>query len=66
MPGRPSRSKPVRYVGALAALVAVVGYVALGRRFDDGGGTVPVAFGVVLAVVAVGWTAYRLSSPERD
>ena len=58
MPGKPSQSRPLQYVGALVAAVAVVGTVAFGWEF---GGTdpVPVALGVAVAAVAVGATAYR-------
>lgn len=58
VPGRVSGSNPLQYVGMLAALVAAVGYVALGWRFGEPNGTVPFALGVVGVVVAVGWTLY--------
>jgi hypothetical protein len=59
VPGRPSQSTALRYVGAAVALVAVVGSVALGWEFggtDDG---VPLVLGAGFALVAVGWTVYR-------
>lgn len=60
MPGRSSNSRPLQIVGALVALVAVVGYVAFDWRFGGSTEPTPFAIGVVVAVVAVVATAYRL------
>lgn len=59
MPGKPSQSKPLQYVGALVAVVAVVGTVAFGWEFGATDDLAPVALGVVFAVVAIGATLYR-------
>ncbi len=45
-------------VGALVALVAVVGTVAFGWRWGSGD-PLPTVLGVTAAAVAVGWTLYR-------
>lgn len=58
MPGR-SQSTALQYVGALVALVALVGYVVFGWRFGETDGTLPLAIGVACAIIAVGWTLYR-------
>jgi hypothetical protein len=59
MPGAGrSDSRTVRLIGAIVALVAVVGYLAFGWSFDDSGNTVPTVVGVVAAITAVGWTLY--------
>lgn len=48
-------SKPLLYVGVAAFVVGVVGFVALGWRFDSPGGS-PVA--VAAAVLAAGLALY--------
>lgn len=40
-------------VGALAAVVGLVGYVAFGWRFGDASGAVPQGVGVAVALFAV-------------
>ena len=50
-----SNSPLLRYVGIAAFVVAVVGFVAFGWRFDSAGGS-PVA--VAAAVVAAGLALY--------
>lgn len=59
MPGRRSQSKPLQYIGALIALIALVGYVAFDWRFGETDGVLPVALGLVCVVIAVGWTVYQ-------
>lgn len=59
MPGRPSRSKPLQYLGAVVALLAIVGYTVFGWRFGETDSIAPFAIGVVIAVFAVGWTLYQ-------
>lgn len=59
MPGRASSSSALQYVGALAAVVGVVGYGVFGWRFGETGGVVPLALGVICAGVAVVWGLYR-------
>jgi uncharacterized protein (TIGR04206 family) len=59
MPGAGhSESNVLRIVGALLALVAVAGYLAFGWSFSESSDIAPTAIGVVVAVVAVGWTLY--------
>lgn len=45
-------SKPLFLIGLLACVVGVVGYVALGWRFD-GGTSSPIAVAVALIAVAL-------------
>ncbi|PHQ38076.1 hypothetical protein DJ69_13510 [Halorubrum persicum] len=59
MPGRPSQSKPLQYVGALVALIAIVGYVVFDWRFGESDEIAPFVIGVVCAILAVGWTLYQ-------
>lgn len=59
MPGRSSQSPLLQSVGALVALVAVVGTVGFGWRFGETDGLLPVAIGATCVVVAVGWTLSR-------
>ncbi len=59
MSGRTSESKPLRYVGVLAALVGVAGFVVFGWRFGEVDGPVPFAIGAICFLLAVGWTLYK-------
>lgn len=59
MPGRPSQSKPLQYIGALVALIAIIGYVVFGWRFGETDGILPLALGIGCAVLAIGWTLYQ-------
>lgn len=47
------------YVGVVAAVIGVIGFVAFGWRFGGDSGTIPTAVGVAFAAVAVAWTLYR-------
>jgi hypothetical protein len=59
MPGTGrSDSAAVRAIGAIVALVAVVGYLVLGWSFDGSANVTPTAIGIGIAVLAVGWTLY--------
>jgi hypothetical protein len=58
MPGRPSDSTPLQYVGVLAALLGLVGYSVFGWRFGESGG-LPFAIGLLFVAVAIGATVYR-------
>lgn len=51
MPNVIDSSRPLPLVGAVAAVVAVIGYVAFGWRF--GGDTSPVAVAIALVAVAL-------------
>lgn len=59
MPGHPSQSGLLQYIGAAAALVGITGYVVFGWRFGDSESAIPLAIGVGFAVFAVGWTLYQ-------
>ncbi|WP_313694734.1 hypothetical protein [Halorarum halobium] len=54
-----SGSRPLQFVGVVAAAMAVVGSVAFGWEFGGPTGTVPFVLGVGFVVVAVGWTVLR-------
>lgn len=58
MPGKATQSRGLRIVGALVAIVAVVGTVALGWEWGETSDVLPVAIGIGAAVLAVGWTIY--------
>ena len=58
MPGRPAESRSLRIVGALVALVAVIGFVAFDWQWG-GGDPLPTLLGVAAAALAVGVTLYR-------
>lgn len=55
MPGRASQSKPLQYVGAVVALIAVVGTVVFDWEFGASDGVLPVALGIASVVLVVGW-----------
>jgi hypothetical protein len=59
MPGRPSRPKPIKYIGAIVALTALVGYVFFDWRFGEANGTLPFAIGFICVILAVGWMLYQ-------
>lgn len=54
MPGRLSQSSPLQYLGALVALIALIGYVAFDWRFGETDGVVPLALDIVCVIIAVG------------
>jgi hypothetical protein len=58
MPGRASGSTSLRYVGVAVALVALIGWLALGWEFG-GDEFAPAVVGAVAAAVAVGLALYR-------
>jgi lipopolysaccharide export LptBFGC system permease protein LptF len=58
MPGRPAESRPLQFVGALVALVAVIGFVVFDWEWG-GGDPLPTVLGVAAAALAVGVTLYR-------
>jgi hypothetical protein len=63
MPGAGrSESAAVRRIGALVALIAVVGYLVFGWSFDGSGNTTATAIGLIVAVSAIGWTLYGIYS----
>ncbi|MFB6233202.1 MAG: multidrug transporter [Haloarculaceae archaeon] len=59
MPGAGRSGSPaVRALGAIVALIAVVGSLTLGWSFDGSESTLPTVIGIVVAVSALGWTLY--------
>ncbi|WP_431358928.1 multidrug transporter [Halovenus amylolytica] len=59
MPGAGrSESAAVRAIGAIVALIAVVGYLIFGWSFTGSENTIPAAIGIIVAVSAIGWTLY--------
>ena len=60
MPGAGrSNSTVVRGIGAVVALIALVGYLTLDWSFNGSGSSIPTGIGIIAAVSAVGWTLYR-------
>lgn len=58
MCARSTQSRPLTILAILVAIVAVVGTVALGWEWGNTDDPVPMAIGVGVALVAVGWTLY--------
>jgi hypothetical protein len=59
MPGAGRSDSPAtRAIGALIALIAVVGYLLFGWSFNGSANTTPTAIGVIVAISAIGWTLY--------
>jgi len=59
MPGAGRSDSPaIRAIGALVALIAVVGYLIFGWSFDGSANTIPTVIGIIVAVSAIGWTLY--------
>jgi len=59
MPGAGRSDSPaVRAIGALVALIAVVGYLIFGWSFNGSANTIPTVIGIIVAVSAIGWTLY--------
>jgi len=54
-----SQSRALRFIGLLACLVGVVGYVAFGWRFDSSGNSTVTALAVACVVVALAATIWR-------
>ncbi len=66
MPGAGrSDSSAMRTVGAIVALIAVVGYLTFGWSFNGSANTIPTVIGIIVAVSAIGWTLYRRVYSER-
>ncbi|PSP78491.1 hypothetical protein BRC81_08085 [Halobacteriales archaeon QS_1_68_20] len=53
-----SQPKWMQYLGAVVALVGVVGYVFFGWRFDSSVESLPSMVGAVVAVLVVAWLLY--------
>jgi hypothetical protein len=60
--GGRSDSAAIRAIGAIVALIAVVGYLIFGWSFDGFGSTTATAIGAIVAVSALGWTLYGVYS----
>jgi phosphate/sulfate permease len=59
MPGAGRSDSPaVRAIGAIVALIAVVGYLIFGWSFNGPASTIPTAIGIIVAASAIGWTLY--------
>jgi len=59
MPGAGRSDSPaVRAIGAIVALIAVVGYFIFDWSFNGSANTIPTAIGIIVAVSAIGWTLY--------
>ena len=59
MPGAGRSDSPaIRAIGALVALIAVVGYLIFGWSFNGSANIIPTAIGIIVAVSAIGWTLY--------
>ncbi|RXK51821.1 multidrug transporter [Halorientalis pallida] len=58
MPGRPAESRSLQVVGALVALVAVIGYTVYDWQWGSGD-PLPTAIGLAVAALAIGVTLYR-------
>jgi hypothetical protein len=63
--GGHSNSEAIRAIGAVVALIAVVGYLIFGWSFDGSGSTTATAIGAIVAVSAPGWTVYSVY-PDRE
>jgi CHASE2 domain-containing sensor protein len=62
MPGAGRSNSPaVRIVGAIVALVAVVGYLVFGWSWGSGD-AVPAVIGTLVAVSIIGWSFYKVES----
>ena len=59
MPGRASSSQTLQYVGAIAAVIGVLGYVVFGWRFGETDAAIPFILGGFAAAIAIGWNLYR-------
>lgn len=60
MPGRGRSASPaIRVIGVVVALIAVVGYLVFGWSFNSSENTLPTAIGIIVAVLAIGWTLYE-------
>jgi len=61
MPGRASSSRALEYMGGIAAVIGVLGYVVFDWRFGDTDAKIPFLLGVLCVGIAVGWELYRRS-----
>ncbi|AXG10557.1 hypothetical protein DU484_12275 [Haloplanus rubicundus] len=59
MPGRTSSSNILQYVGVIAAIVGVIGYVVSGWQFGEIDSTIAFALGVICVSIAECWELYR-------
>lgn len=59
MPGRASSSRTLQYVGAITAVIGVIGYVNFGWRFGETDNAIPFVLGVICVGIAVGWELYQ-------
>lgn len=59
MPGRASSPQTLQYVGAIAAVIGIIGYVVFGWRFGETNATIPFILDALGATIAIGWNLYR-------
>lgn len=59
MSGRASSSQTLQYVGAIAAVIGVIGYVVFGWRFGETDATIPFFLGALGAAITIGWNLYH-------
>lgn len=59
MPGRASSPQMLQYVGAIAAVIGIIGYVVFGWRFGETNTAIPFILGALGATIAIGWNLYR-------
>ncbi len=57
--GSRSNSPAVSVIGAIVALIALVGYLVFDWSFNGSANTMPTAIGITVAVSAIGWTLYN-------
>jgi CHASE2 domain-containing sensor protein len=64
MPGRTSSSNVLQYVGVIAAIVGVIGYVVFGWQFGETDSPIAFALGAIRVSIAGGWELYRRVARE--
>jgi hypothetical protein len=62
MPGGGRSDSPaVRIIGAIVALIAIVGYIGFGWSWGSGD-AIPTTIGAIVAVSIIGWSFYTVES----
>lgn len=63
MPGGGGRSgsRSVGFLGAIVALIAVVGYLGFGWSWGSSN-AIPTAVGIVVGASVIGWSFYKVES----
>lgn len=60
MAGPLPQSTVFKYIGGLAAVIGLIGYVVFGWRFGETEGALPGVLGIVFVIIAVAWVLYQL------